>query len=106
MDQWLYNSLGEPVAYITINDHVFHRSGAFIGRLEDGKLFDKHARYVGEIVQGDRLLRNKGHFNPPRAVPMLAFESTPPEFPFDRPPKPLPPSFVDLEFDELGYVIL
>jgi hypothetical protein len=59
LTQWLYDSTGEPVAFIAI-DHVFSRSGRFIGTI---RVYEPthhveiwHGPYKGEIVEGNRLL--------------------------------------------------
>jgi hypothetical protein len=49
----LFNAWGRPVAYI-YEDGVFLYSNDFVGRLDGNEIW--HGKYVGKIVNGDRLL--------------------------------------------------
>ena len=53
--EWLFDSRGNPVAWRCGAD-VFSKAGEFVGRLEDGELWN--GGYLGELVRGDRLLRD------------------------------------------------
>ena len=57
MAEWFFDSGGSPIAFVS-GDNVFSRSGQFVGRLEDGEVWNGH--YVGEIVNGDRFLHKYG----------------------------------------------
>lgn len=53
---WLFDSVGSPIAFIASEVYLFHISGKCIGKIIDGKVWNKH--YVGEIL-GDRLYRHQ-----------------------------------------------
>lgn len=53
---WLFNSKGEPIAFAT-DGHVFFVSGVYLGRLEGDEVW--YARYKGEVLLVDRLLRRR-----------------------------------------------
>ena len=91
---WLFNSKGEAIAF-TEDEDVFFVSGVYLGRLEGDEVW--YARYKGEILLGDRLLRR-------RPIPSLtrAHGGTPatPAVPQSRPKRKairLPPNFEDIE---------
>ena len=106
MATWFFDSFGEPIAFVGMNNLVFHESGAFIGLLVDGKVWNNRARYVGEVVYSDRLFRDQITVYLPKVFPMLPYEPNLPNLPSSRAKQPPPPGFVDLEFDEEGYAIL
>ena len=54
MSEWLYSSKGEAVAFIH-KGLVFSSSGQFLGELVGAEIWNE--RYVGEIVQGNRIVR-------------------------------------------------
>jgi hypothetical protein len=104
MATWFFDEFGSPIAFIGLNNLVFHKLGTFIGLLVDGKVWDKRGRYVGEVVSGDRLFRDKTTIHPPQVFPMLPYEPNIPSLPSGRVRSIPPPGFSDLEFDEEGYV--
>lgn len=55
MTQWLFDSVGSPIAFIANDHYVFHMSGDCIGKIVGGKVWNRD--YVGDIV-GDRLFYN------------------------------------------------
>lgn len=62
----IYNSHGKQVAVLS-GDALYSLYGQFIAefRPTDGVFVDLQGRYLGEIVEGDRLLENyvSGHHN-------------------------------------------
>lgn len=53
MATWLFNSSGEPIAFIK-EDKVFSANADFIGRLDGDEVW--HGRYKGEIYRENRFL--------------------------------------------------
>ena len=54
MSEWLYSSKGEAVAFV--HDRlVFSSSGQFLGELDGSEIWNE--RYFGEIIQGNRIVR-------------------------------------------------
>lgn len=64
--RWLYNSGGQPIAYVD-GENVFSSSGRFVGRLSGNEVW--HGAYIGEIVNGDRLLRRTYSSTTIRGIP-------------------------------------
>ena len=54
MSKWLYSSKGEAVAFLS-GDFVFSHCGTFLGILKGNEIWSE--RYVGEIVSGNRIVR-------------------------------------------------
>jgi hypothetical protein len=106
MATWFFNSFGVPIAFVGMNNLVFHRSGTFIGLLVDREIWDNRARYVGEVIRDNRLFHNKATVHMPKVLPMLPYGPSIPNSPSNQGRLIPPPGFVDLEFDEEGYVIL
>ncbi len=106
MATWFFDSLGEPIAFVGMNNLIFHKSGTFLGLLVDGKIWSNRASYVGEIVHSDRLFRDRITVYLPKVFPMLPYETSLTDLPSSRAKQSPPPGFADLEFDEEGYVIL
>jgi hypothetical protein len=105
MLKWLFNSFGVPIAFVGMNNLVFHQSGTFIGLFDDGKIWDKHGKYVGEIVTDNRLFRSRITVHQPKLLPMLPYEPNIPNLPSDKNQLMIPPGFIDIEFDGEGFVI-
>jgi len=93
MAHWLYNSAGNPIAFVTSED-VFSAAGRFIGRLEDNELWN--GTYIGEIVSGDLLLRRIDHLAANRMMPPIPMCPTQPMRPMSRMAQPKPTSFDDV----------
>ncbi len=105
MLKWFFNSFGVPIAFIGMNNLVFHQSGTFIGLLNDDKIWDKHGQYIGEVVTSNRLFRSKVTVHSPKILPMLPYTPNIPSLPLGENEVVLPPGFVDIEFDDEGFVI-
>lgn len=54
MSEWLYSSKGEAVAFID-QSLVFSSSGQFLGELDGTEIWNE--RYLGEVIQGNRIVR-------------------------------------------------
>ena len=54
MSEWLYSSKGEAVAFVH-ESLVFSSSGQFLGELVGAEIWNE--RYVGEIIQSNRIVR-------------------------------------------------
>ncbi len=69
MARWLYNSDGDPIAFIS-RQNVFTRRGAFLGRLyEDNTVWNND--YVGELYADDRLIYDERTLHGTRGAPGL-----------------------------------
>ncbi len=67
MSRWLYNSDGDPIAYIQ-GVNVFTRDGDFLGKLyEDNSVWN--GDYVGEIYADDRLIYDGRTLHGSRGIP-------------------------------------
>jgi hypothetical protein len=67
MVRWLYNSDGDPVAYVS-GEYVFSARGNFVGKLyPDQQVWN--GNYVGEIYADDRLIYNTEILHGNRGVP-------------------------------------
>ncbi len=67
MARWLYNSDGDPIAFIS-GQYVFTRRGTFLGRLyEDNTVWNND--YVGELYAGDRLVYDERTLHGSRGIP-------------------------------------
>ncbi len=66
MARWLYNSDGDPIAFIS-GQNVFTRWGSFLGRLyEDNTVWN--GEYVGELFAGDRLIYDERRLHGSRGI--------------------------------------
>jgi hypothetical protein len=97
MTQWLYNSRGRPIAFVS-GEHVFSRRGKFIGNLDDNKVW--RGRYQGEIVGDDRLLYKTSHSHSVRGTPGTPGTPGIPGIPGSKGGHGLPSGYRDLELDE------
>ncbi|RPJ39652.1 MAG: hypothetical protein EHM21_15470 [Chloroflexi bacterium] len=69
MARWLYNSDGDPIAFIS-GTHVFTRQGNFLGKLyEDNSVWN--GEYVGELYADDRLIYDARKLKASRGIPGL-----------------------------------
>ena len=96
--KWLFNSAGKPIAFLLGRD-VFFESGHYLGRLDD-KQEIWHGRYKGEILDGDRLFRQRTPSSFTRA-----HSGTPatPAIPISKPtaaPASVPTGYEDVEVFE------
>ena len=67
MARWLYNSDGDPIAFIS-GTHVFTRRGDFLGKLyEDNSVWN--GDYVGELYADDRLIYDARALKGLRGIP-------------------------------------
>lgn len=97
MTRWLYNSDGDPVAFIS-GKYVFSPKGTFVGMLyEDNTVWN--GDYVGELFAGDRLIHDSRALKGTRGIPGMpglpGFTSEP-EF---KGPITLPLGFIDVAFE-------
>lgn len=105
MAVWFFDASGSPIAFVGMNNLVFHESGTFIGLLVDGKIWDNRGRYVGEVIGDYYLLRDKTTVHNPQVFPMLPYVPSIPTPPSDGTQLATPPNFSDLEFDDEGSVV-
>jgi hypothetical protein len=69
MTRWLYNSDGDPIAYIQ-GTSVYTRLGDFVGKLyADNTVWN--GDYVGELFFGDRLIYDGRKLHGSRGIPGL-----------------------------------
>lgn len=94
MATWLYSSAGTPVAFIR-DDKVFSRSGRFIGRLDGDEVW--HGRYIGEIMRGDRFLRDTRKGSVIRGTPGVPGTPGIPGLPGVKGAITIPPGYQDVE---------
>ncbi len=67
MPRWLYNSDGDPIAFLS-GAHVFTRRGDFLGKLyEDNTVYN--GEYVGELYADDRLIYDGRVLKTARGIP-------------------------------------
>jgi hypothetical protein len=67
MVRWLYNSDGDPIAFVD-RQYVFSARGDFVGRLyEDNQVWN--GEYMGEIFADDRLVFNANKLHGSRTLP-------------------------------------
>jgi len=93
MAHWLYNSAGNPIAFVASED-VFSVSGRFIGRVEDNEVWN--GTYVGEIIGNDLLLRRIDHLAANRMMPTMPMCPMLPMRPMNRMAQPKPTGFDDV----------
>ncbi|WP_369333681.1 4-fold beta flower protein [Corallococcus carmarthensis] len=97
MAQWLYNSSGQPVAFVSGGDKVFSHSGQFIGRLDKDEVW--HGAYKGEVVQGDLFLYKNGKGSTMRGTPGTPGTPGIPGRPGTRGARGLPFGYSDVDLD-------
>ncbi len=69
MARWLYNSDGDPVAFVS-GENVFSRRGDFVGKLyPDQQVWN--GDYIGELFADDRLIYNAIRLHGTRSLPGL-----------------------------------
>ncbi len=69
MTRWLYNSDGDPIAFLS-GQNVFTHRGDFFGKLyEDNTVWN--GDYVGELYAGDRLIFDERRLHGMRGIPGL-----------------------------------
>jgi hypothetical protein len=90
----LFNSRGRPIAYIH-EGMLFKYDGQFLGWLEDGEVWNGF--YIGELVEGDRLLFDKAKADGVRPLRETPFSPGMPYRPWGVPSCPLPSGFRDLD---------
>ena len=67
MMRWLYNSDGDPIAFIS-GKYVFSRCGGFVGMLyQDNTVWN--GDYIGELFDGDRLIQDMRSLKATRGIP-------------------------------------
>lgn len=67
MVRWLYNSDGDPVAFVS-GENVFSARGDFVGKLyPDQQIWN--GDYIGEIYADDRLIYNATRLHGTRVFP-------------------------------------
>lgn len=65
--RWLYNSDGDPIAFIT-GSNVYSLRGDFVGKLyEDNSVWN--GEYVGELFADDRLIYDARKLKGTRGIP-------------------------------------
>ncbi|MBE0700013.1 MAG: hypothetical protein IH586_24060 [Anaerolineaceae bacterium] len=70
MTRWLYNSDGDPIAFIQ-GDNVFTTQGDFFGKIyPDQQVWN--GDYLGELFADDRLIYNATKLHGNRKMPGLA----------------------------------
>jgi hypothetical protein len=69
MTRWLYNSDGDPIAFIQ-GDNVFSSRGDFVGKLFPDKSV-WNGEYIGELFGDDRLIYNATKLHENRKLPGL-----------------------------------
>jgi hypothetical protein len=67
MNRWLFNSDGDPIAFIS-NVSVYSARGDFIGKLYDDNTV-WNGEYIGEIYQDDRFVFDERKLRPARGIP-------------------------------------
>ncbi len=94
MVRWLYNSDGDPIAFIS-GQNVFTCRGDFFGKLyEDNTIYN--GDYVGELYADDRLIYDERRLHGMRGIPGMPGQ---PEFagePEYKGPFSLPSGFEDV----------
>ena len=98
MAQWLFDSVGSPIAFIADEHYVYHMSGECIGKIVGGKVWNR--QYVGDIV-GDRLFYNLAKIS--NAV-QVTLPVSRPGIPTSPPAKSkirIPPGYRDVYLDEI-----
>ena len=98
MAQWLYDSLGDPIAFISGGDKVFSRHGHFVGRLDGNEVW--HGRYKGEIVGGDLFLYRHGKGSVIRGVSGTPGTPGIPGIPGSRGSSGMPAGYDDVQLDD------
>ncbi len=67
MTRWLYNSDGDPIAFVS-GTYVYTRRGDFLGRLyEDNSVWN--GDYIGELFADDRLIYDGRALKGSRGIP-------------------------------------
>ena len=98
MTQWLYDSLGSPVAFIANEHYVFHISGECIGKVIGTRVWNK--QYVGEIM-GDRLFCNPLEVHSRKLIMMCISRPGVPTPPRAKMKVPPPLGYRDVYLDEI-----
>jgi len=96
MSRWLYNSHGEPIAFIS-GQNAFSRTGKWLGQLEGDELWK--GEYIGEIVNGDYLLARHSKPGYSKGVPSTPGTPGIPGVPGTRGGRGLPAGYTVIEFD-------
>jgi hypothetical protein len=98
MIRWLFNSAGQPLAYVHDGRAVFAPSGRFVGWLTEGGDVFKGGRYVGTVA-ADRLLFDptKAGAERPQDDGGDPFNPGMPYLPFGVGPRTLPDGFRDVD---------
>ncbi len=95
MARWLFNSDGDPIAFIS-GANVFTRRGDFLGKLYEDKTV-WNGDYVGELYADDRLIYDARKLKGSRGIPgMPGLPDFIGEPPF-KGPMTLPLGFRDVE---------
>ena len=100
MSQWLYNSNGNPIAFINGGDKVFSRRGHFVGRIDGNEVW--HGRYKGEIVRDDMFLYKQSNSSNIVIRGTSGIPGTPgiPGIPGSRGSSGLPSGYDDVELED------
>lgn len=95
MSRWLYNSDGDPIAFIS-GRYVFSRMGSFVGMLyQDDTVWN--GDYIGEVFGGDRLIQDVRTLRETRGIPGLPGLPSFIGEPEYRGPVTIPLGFCDLD---------
>lgn len=94
MTTWLFNSSGEPIAFIK-DDKVFSSHSDFIGRLDDNEVW--HGRYKGEIYRENRFLYKTSKGSIIRGTPGVPGRPGTPARPANKSSISMPSGYRDVE---------
>ncbi len=97
MTRWLYNSDGDPIAFVS-GTSVYTARGEFVGELyEDNTIWN--GDYIGQIWGDDRVIHDTRKLFETRGLPSMP---TLPGFVGEAPtrgPVTIPRGFSDVDFD-------
>jgi hypothetical protein len=94
MSTWLFNSSGNPVAFVN-GDSVFYGVGTFLGKLDGKEVWN--GSYVGEIVGNNYLVRKSTYSGANKMSPMVPMSPMTPMSPMSRAATTLPSGYEDIE---------
>lgn len=98
MTTWLYDSVGSPIAFIANGNYVFHLSGKCIGKILNGKVWNR--KYIGEII-GDRLYHDPAQVFQPLEMTLPASRPGLPSSPAAKAKVAIPRGYRDVYLDEI-----
>jgi hypothetical protein len=96
MTTWLFDSRGEPIAFIK-DDKVFSMHAGFIGRLDGDEVW--HGRYKGEIYRENRFLYKMSKGAIIRGTPGTPGRPGTPARPARKPAISMPSGYREVEFN-------